>query len=34
MPTARRDLLEVEALVGMVKSAQHRFRLVTIYRKI
>ena len=29
----RKDAFDVEAVIGMVKSTNHRFRVVTIFRK-
>jgi hypothetical protein len=34
LPMYRKDQFEVEAVIGMVKSTNHRFRVVTIFRKI
>ena len=33
LPMFRKDLLAMEAIIGMVKSTNHRFRVVTIFRK-
>lgn len=32
-PSYRRDQLEVEALIGVIRSANHRVRALTIFRK-
>ncbi len=34
LPMYRKDDFEVEAYIGMVKSTNHRFRVITIFRKI
>lgn len=34
LPMYRKDQFEVEAVIGMVKSTNHRFRVVVIFRKI
>jgi hypothetical protein len=34
LPMYRKDAFDVEAVIGMVKSTNHRFRVVTIFRKI
>ena len=33
LPMYRKDQFDVEAVIGMVKSTNHRFRVVTIFRK-
>jgi hypothetical protein len=33
LPMYRKDAFAVEAVIGMVKSTNHRFRVVTIFRK-
>jgi 16S rRNA G966 N2-methylase RsmD len=33
LPMYRKDTFEMEAVIGMVKSTNHRFRLVTIFRR-
>ena len=33
LPMYRKDAFDVEAVIGMVKSTNHRFRVVTIFRK-
>ena len=33
LPMYRKDSFDVEAVIGMVKSTNHRFRVVTIFRK-
>ena len=33
LPMYRKDQFSVEAVIGMVKSTNHRFRIVTIFRK-
>ena len=33
LPMYRKDAWEVEAVIGMVKSTNHRFRVVTIFRR-
>lgn len=34
LPMYRKDAFDVEAVIGMVKSTNHRFRVVTIFRRI
>jgi len=34
LPMYRKDDFEVEAYIGMVKSTNHRFRVITIFRKL
>jgi hypothetical protein len=34
LPMYRKDAFDVEAVIGMVKSTNHRFRVVTIFRKL
>lgn len=34
LPMYRKDEFKVEAYIGMVKSTNHRFRVITIFRKI
>jgi hypothetical protein len=34
LPMYRKDQFAVEAVIGMVKSTNHRFRVVTIFRKL
>lgn len=34
LPMYRKDEWAVEAVIGMVKSTNHRFRVVTIFRKL
>lgn len=34
LPMYRKDAFDVEAVIGMVKSTNHRFRVVTVFRKI
>jgi 16S rRNA G966 N2-methylase RsmD len=34
LPMYRKDQFEVEAVIGMVKSTNHRFRVITVFRKI
>jgi hypothetical protein len=34
LPMYRKDQFSVEAVIGMVKSTNHRFRVVTVFRKI
>ena len=34
LPMYRKDAFNVEAVIGMVKSTNHRFRVVTIFRRI
>ena len=33
LPMYRKDAFDVEAVIGMVKSTNHRFRVVTVFRK-
>lgn len=33
LPMYRKDAFDVEAVIGMVKSTNHRFRVVTIFRR-
>ncbi len=34
LPMFRKDQFAIEAIIGMVKSTNHRFRVVTIFRKL
>jgi hypothetical protein len=34
LPMYRKDTFAVEAVIGMVKSTNHRFRVVTIFRRL
>ena len=34
LPMYRKDQFSIEAVIGMVKSTNHRFRVITIYRKL
>lgn len=34
LPMFRKDTFAVEAVIGMVKSTNHRFRVVTVFRRI
>lgn len=34
LPMYRKDQLSIEAVIGMVKSTNHRFRVVTIFKKL
>ena len=34
LPMFRKDQFSIEAVIGMVKSTNHRFRVVTIFRKV
>jgi hypothetical protein len=34
LPMYRKDSFEIEAVIGMVKSTNHRFRVVTIFRRL
>jgi hypothetical protein len=34
LPMYRKDTFNVEAVIGMVKSTNHRFRVVTIFRRL
>jgi hypothetical protein len=33
LPMFRKDQFSIEAAIGMVKSTNHRFRVITIFRK-
>ena len=33
LPMFRKDTYEIEAVIGMVKSTNHRFRVITIFRR-
>lgn len=33
LPMYRKDIFDVEAVIGMVKSTNHRFRVITIFRR-
>jgi len=33
LPMYRKDAFEMEAVIGMVKSTNHRFRVVTVFRR-
>ena len=33
LPMYRKDQFDIEAVIGMVKSTNHRFRVITIFRK-
>ena len=33
LPMYRKDVFDVEAVIGMVKSTNHRFRVITIFRR-
>lgn len=33
LPMYRKDIWQIEALIGMVKSTNHRFRMITIFRR-
>jgi hypothetical protein len=33
LPMYRKDAFDVEAVIGMVKSTNHRFRVATIFRR-
>lgn len=33
LPMYRKDVFDMEAVIGMVKSTNHRFRVITIFRK-
>ena len=33
LPTYRKEVFRVEAMIGMVKSTNHRFRVVTIFKR-
>ena len=34
LPMYRKDMFTVEAVIGMVKSTNHRFRVITIFRRL
>lgn len=34
LPMFRKDQFSIEAVIGMVKSTNHRFRVITIFRKL
>jgi hypothetical protein len=34
LPMYRRDAFSIEAVIGMVKSTNHRFRMITIFRRL
>ena len=34
LPMYRKDAFDIDAVIGMVKSTNHRFRVVTIYRRL
>ena len=34
LPMYRKDLFSIEAVIGMVKSTNHRFRMVTIFNRL
>jgi hypothetical protein len=34
LPIYRKDQFAIEAVIGMVKSTNHRFRVITIFRKL
>ena len=34
LPMFRKDEWAIEAVIGMVKSTNHRFRVVTIFRRL
>jgi hypothetical protein len=34
LPMYRKDIFAIEAVIGMVKSTNHRFRVVTIFRRL
>lgn len=34
LPMFRKDTFSIEAIIGMVKSTNHRFRVVTIFRRL
>jgi 16S rRNA G966 N2-methylase RsmD len=34
LPMYRKDQFSVDAVIGMVKSTNHRFRVVTVFRKL
>jgi hypothetical protein len=33
LPMYRKDVFDVEAVIGMVKSTNHRFRVITVFRR-
>jgi len=33
LPMYRKDLFDIEAVIGMVKSTNHRFRVITVFRR-
>jgi hypothetical protein len=33
LPMYRKDMWAMEAVIGMVKSTNHRFRVVTVFRR-
>jgi hypothetical protein len=33
LPMFRKDTFSIEAVIGMVKSTNHRFRVVTIFKR-
>lgn len=33
LPMYRKDIFDIEAVIGMVKSTNHRFRVITIFRR-
>jgi 16S rRNA G966 N2-methylase RsmD len=34
LPMYRKDQFSIEAVIGMVKSTNHRFRVITVFRKL
>jgi hypothetical protein len=34
LPMYRKDAFAIDAVIGMVKSTNHRFRVVTIFRRL
>lgn len=34
LPMYRKDMFSIEAVIGMVKSTNHRFRVVTVFRRL
>jgi hypothetical protein len=34
LPMYRKDIFGIEAVIGMVKSTNHRFRMVTVFRRL
>lgn len=34
LPMYRKDVFSIEAVIGMVKSTNHRFRMVTVFRRL